>query len=202
MCKDDEQILCVPVGKLAPYSHLEGFSFWSSTLSEQVTRIVEDCGVYLRRGDVETNPAWKQIIPQVCLLAENQIAVHVIPNTAGEKRLHGRASIFYGGHMEERDDKSIIAAAMRELREETAYAYPYILSSVGFVNLNDTMLNQVHFGIVMVASGGKAKMSVCSDKGVTNSKFLDWKEAGEKGAQMNSWSRMAFPMLMERSALT
>ncbi len=113
----------------------------------------------LREG-VENDPTLKQIIPYVVILnKQDEVFIYRRTPKGGESRLHNLWSIGVGGHInpgDERDgrQKIIEAGAWRELTEELVFS-PKIpphekeLERLGYVYLEGTPVNKVHFGVVL-----------------------------------------------------
>jgi predicted NUDIX family phosphoesterase len=70
--------------------------------SELLKSIVQN-GLFLRRGELEDNPTYKQIIPYAMI--SNKGSFYLYKRTSGqtEKRLHNKFSLGVGGHMNPRD---------------------------------------------------------------------------------------------------
>ena len=203
MSKEKEKVLCLPFERLHPYSLLEGFCLWDPSIGEVIIDTIKDEGRFCRRGDVEDDPDFKQIIPQILLVAENKVLVHRTPETAGEARLIGTWPIFLGGHMNEADGTDPMAAALREFKEELNYPFPVTASSIGFVNLNDTDVNKAHFGLVYVFHGERAELPhgptpAAIDEGVSDASFMTWEELAGSSKKLNGWSQVALHLLRER----
>ena len=93
-----------------------------------------------RRGDMEDDPSFKQLI-SYCLLEneKGEILVYERLSGGGEERLHGQSSIGVGGHMNDVTGADSInevlrVNAQRELEEE--------------VGLSNNDVGKVHMGVV------------------------------------------------------
>src|SRR6266436_7985031 len=60
---------------------------------------------FIPRGEAESNPAYKQIIPYALIVFQNTVLHYVRGKKAGEQRLIAKGSIGIGGHMSEEKDK-------------------------------------------------------------------------------------------------
>ena len=60
---------------------------------------------FMRRGDIEEDESWLQIIPYMYIYDQERDKVFVYSRSVkgGEARLHGKASIGIGGHINEKD---------------------------------------------------------------------------------------------------
>ncbi|MCL4390091.1 MAG: NUDIX domain-containing protein [Patescibacteria group bacterium] len=196
MDKLEQKVLVVPTNKLFPDGVWEGFRPIDDF--QTVFGLINRYGEYKRRAEVEDDPSWKQIIPQVILIAQNQVFVHRIPVTGSEDRLHDLWPIFLGGHVEE-GDVDIGKAAEREFNEETRYLGTVLKREfVGVVNLQTNQVNMVHAGLVWAYLGDRAIFEDSGDEGVIEGKFVTWDEAEKLIERMSFWSKEAFPALRER----
>jgi predicted NUDIX family phosphoesterase len=132
-----------------------------------------------RRGDVEDDPTFKQVIPYVVVCdRKDRFLVYNRGEEGGEKRLANKWSIGFGGHVGREDcrgdfppalpgttQRFMQYAAMRELTEELeGWPVPHAVTgdapvsyeavamfNLAFIQLEDTPVNSVHFGVVMKA---------------------------------------------------
>lgn len=199
MNKMDEMIECVPasiVNELAPDAI-------GKTPAKNVATILAQ-KVTKRRGDVENDPSWKQIIPYGVLVQEGMwfreltVLSYRRATTSGEKRLHSLRSIGFGGHM--KAGETLVECIKRELNEELRYVNigwdavlkNYIYDSQEtFWTLNDvsTPVNAVHFGVVgfVYADLPHVKANEDTIEDVTPS---TWSELFQSIDQYEPWSRM------------
>lgn len=110
----------------------------------------------VRRGDAETNEAWKQIIPSVIIKRGDEVFVYKRLNAGGEERLHDQLSLTVGGHMNRINDvkdwgTNLIMNVQRELHEEVHIKGPNRLPEiVGILNDDSDEVGRVHIGIIFV----------------------------------------------------
>ena len=105
-----------------------------------------------RRGDMEEDPAYKQLISYCIITNDDETLVYKRLEGGGESRLHGLLSIGVGGHMNdvaEEDDiegKLRINAA-RELSEEVGLAEDDVKNiEIHAINDDDNEVGKVHIG--------------------------------------------------------
>ncbi|UWF57801.1 NUDIX domain-containing protein [Staphylococcus hyicus] len=149
-----------------------------------------------RRGDMEEDPAFKQLI-SYCLL-ENEtgdILVYERLSGGGEARLHGQGSIGVGGHMNDVPEahtinELIIENASRELEEEVGLKVTNgnQLEHVGFINDDTNDVGKVHIGIVFKV---KVKSNDIEVK-ETDTLKIEWKPIDDIHDlnQFESWSAL------------
>ena len=159
MNKNEEQILVIPREKLLNedfygFKHLSEFKEFSNTLKYIEVK---------RRGDMEINPNYKQLISYIIVKNENgDILTYKRLKGGGESRLHSRISIGVGGHMNPHDGFSeyplLTENAKRELKEELGVDAD--LTLIGFVNDDTNAVGEVHFGVVYIATVNESEIHI------------------------------------------
>lgn len=157
MSKFDEKIIVVP--REVVFNHeknaFNGFLSKNSPTGEQVFDTLDQYEVK-RRGDMEEDPNFKQLISYCLLENENgEILVYERLSGGGEERLHGQSSIGVGGHMNDVIDAQTInevlrVNAQRELEEEVGLSTSKSqnMEYIGFINDDSNEVGKVHLGIV------------------------------------------------------
>lgn len=135
----------------------EGFA--PKEQNDFLSRILNSFEYKERNDELEKNFAFKQPIPYVWIINPQSKKVFAYRRAAHkgytEKRLWGKWSCGIGGHIdkatEEFSENPIEDAMMREMQEEvvmSSYPDPTI---IGYLNVGDTEVDKVHFGVVAVA---------------------------------------------------
>lgn len=116
---------------------------------------------FKRRGDVEEDESWLQVIPYMYIYNKtlDQVFVYRRSVKSGERRLHGKDSIGVGGHINEKDCFAgtlalLGIAASRELLEELTFCPPWPADGpdmlpVGVMLLDTSPVDRVHLGVVI-----------------------------------------------------
>ena len=165
MSKFDEQIIVVPRTTVfdEEKNHFNGFLAGDHSQAQAIYETLSQYEVK-RRGDMEEDPSYKQLISYCLLENENgEILVYDRLSGGGEERLHGQSSIGVGGHMNDVPDATSIneafrTNAQRELNEEVGLSDDHAqdLEYIGFINDDTNEVGQVHLGVVF-------KIKVSSD---------------------------------------
>ena len=109
-----------------------------------------------RRGDMEEDPSYKQLISYCLLENENdEILVYQRLSGGGEERLHGQSSVGVGGHMNnvvgaDSINEVLRVNAQRELNEEVGLSEDRSqnIEYIGFINDDTNAVGKVHIGVV------------------------------------------------------
>lgn len=202
MSKWDEQILVVNRKELFnnEENHFYGFIQKNDEKTKKIIDTFESYEVK-RRGDMEEDSSYKQLIGYVLLKDDNTNEVLVYKRLVGggEARLHGKASVGIGGHMNEVEGKTIFEMlkinAARELNEEVGVSEEEALNNlhfIGLINDDKTEVGQVHVGVVYECKVDKSKVEVKED----DTLVIKWMTADEAKAEENyeTWSEFLKPI--------
>ena len=202
MSKWDEQILVVNRKELFnnEENHFYGFIQKNDEKTKKIIDTFESYEVK-RRGDMEEDPSYKQLIGYVLLkdANTNEVLVYKRLVGGGEARLHGKASVGIGGHMNEVEGKTIFEMlkinAARELNEEVGVSEEEALNNlhfIGLINDDKTEVGQVHVGVVYECKVDKSKVEVKED----DTLVIKWMTADEAKEEENyeTWSEFLKPI--------
>lgn len=202
MSKWDEQILVVNRKELFnnEENHFYGFIQKNDEKTKKIIDTFESYEVK-RRGDMEEDSSYKQLIGYVLLkdANTNEVLVYKRLVGGGEARLHGKASVGIGGHMNEVEGKTIFEMlkinAARELNEEVGVSEEEALNNlhfIGLINDDKTEVGQVHVGVVYECKVDKSKVEVKED----DTLVIKWMTADEAKAEENyeTWSEFLKPV--------
>ena len=202
MSKWDEQILVVNRKELFnnEENHFYGFIQKNDEKTKKIIDTFESYEVK-RRGDMEEDSSYKQLIGYVLLkdANTNEVLVYKRLVGGGEARLHGKASVGIGGHMNEVEGKTIFEMlkinAARELNEEVGVSEEEALNNlhfIGLINDDKTEVGQVHVAVVYECKVDKSKVEVKED----DTLVIKWMTADEAKAEENyeTWSEFLKPI--------
>lgn len=184
----DEMVAVFPSSLLVHFTKSACYRFNSNFLDIISSRVL-----FKRRGDVEADEAWRQLIPYVYLFNTNgTLLAYRRTKSGGEGRLHAQVSVGFGGHINEDDStgdpKQLIqTAGMRELLEELNFGGCLVrpLIPSGFLIAHDTPVDRVHFGVAFALQYSgvvKANDDECE--------IIGWKTRNEllHDYNLESWS--------------
>ncbi|MGX0098763.1 putative NUDIX family phosphoesterase [Staphylococcus cohnii] len=157
MSKFDEMITVVPRKILFDNENnqFNGFLDKNSNKGQDIFETLSNYEIK-RRGDMEENSSYKQLISYCILENEHdEILVYERLTGGGETRLHGQSSIGVGGHMNdvkgaESINEVLRVNAQRELNEEVGLSESKSqnLAYIGFINDDTNEVGEVHLGVV------------------------------------------------------
>ncbi len=186
----DEEILVVPRADLFWQGSFRGVA--SEELGEYLDRIRRS-GVFRRRGDVEDDPSFKQIIPYLVVRCGDRYMLYQRTRAGGEGRLHGLYSIGVGGHIARVDvdgAADLIAAGLhRELEEELTVDGHWSARFVGVLNDDGGAVGQVHFGLVHLVDVPSGDVAIRETERLTG-RLATAHEIRAVYAHMETWSQL------------
>jgi len=106
----------------------------------------------------EEDPTHQQVVPYSIILFNGKIFLYerAPPGVNDEVRLASKLSIGIGGHIEPIDDPNkedniVVLTLKREIQEELGHFKELFIDHKGYINLSDTDVESVHFGLVFLA---------------------------------------------------
>ena len=155
--------------------------------------LAADAGSYRARDAVESDPAWKQLIPYVLLHDRARLFLMRRTRAGGDARLHDRWSIGIGGHVN-LGDGDVAGGLRREWREELAVDFEPDLVELGLLNDDEDPVGAVHLGLVYLAdAAGRAVAVRETDK--LEGGFATLAEVAAVRDGLETWSRLLLEAL-------
>lgn len=169
--------------------------------------------VLAKRGFLETNPAFRQVIPYVVLRKGDCFAAYTRGVAGGEERLHGKISIGVGGHIDIDDiyytfaavgnspvdvhwADTVRTAAERELNEEVSMARkPSLGLPLGFIVDDSDEVGQVHLGILYIVDIPEEVKVVSNEPEITDIQWLTAPELLSQSDRLETWTRLVLEAL-------
>jgi predicted NUDIX family phosphoesterase len=161
--KDDEQILVVKADILFAKEKWQGLK--ADNLDYYIDLIRNNCE-FKRRGDVEDDTSFQQIIPYVLFSFGNKFFAYKYLAGAGEQRLvNNNYQLGVGGHINKEDVGEsadvLETGMMREWEEEVDFKGNITSKKlVGILNDESTAVEKVHLGLVYHFIGDSADIKI------------------------------------------
>lgn len=159
---------------------------------------------FLPRAGVEEDARWQQIIPYLTFTHQKKIFLMRRKKDHTDRRLASLYSIGVGGHINEKDIRSITGIksttgslimewAKREFEEEVDYKGKYKLEFLGLVNDDSNEVGLVHLGLIIRLIGDSDQISVRDEH--KSGILVNLAEVGKYSKQMETWSRIVYDYL-------
>jgi predicted NUDIX family phosphoesterase len=159
---------------------------------------------FIPRGQAETDPNFKQIIPYVIMSHQGRCLTYVRGKRAGETRLTGLRSIGVGGHINPIDNMPLFSdffetyrtAVEREVNEEISLDAPHRDAVVALLNDDSNDVGKVHLGVVHHWSLDAPHVSKVEQM-ITQLEFLTLEELRQVRDEMETWSGLCLDRIDE-----
>lgn len=162
MDKNDEKVLVVASDILFKDGVWQGLK--TDNLDYYLDLIKNNCQ-FKRRGDVENDSSWQQIIPYMIFNFGDKYFIYKYLPEAGEKRLVDTYQLGVGGHINPIDDDGdadiVEAGMMREWNEEVDFKGNILEKKlIGILNDDSRPVEAVHLGLVYSFVGDSPEISI------------------------------------------
>ena len=148
-------------------------------------------GRYMARPTAEEDPSYKQVIPYVVVRDGERVFLMERTDAGGDPRLHHRASIGVGGHLNPVDagEEPLDAGLRREWAEELVADWEPEFRLAGFLNDDTNAVGAVHIGVVFeVEAAGRAVSVRETDK--LSGRFVGRAELAAAWDRLETWSQL------------
>jgi predicted NUDIX family phosphoesterase len=154
-----EQVLVLPREDLPGGCAFTGVRPLAQGELEALQAQVATAGVWMARDAAEDDPRHKQLIPYVVVRDAERVFLMERTDAGADARLHRRATIGVGGHLNPVDDgpDPLGSGLRREWREELDADWEPEFTAIGLLNDDRNPVGSVHLGVVFeVQAAGRA----------------------------------------------
>ena len=186
-----ELVLVLPRGSVPGGCDFSGVREADAAALLELRRAVAGHGRYVERSLAEQDARLKQLIPYVLVRDGDAVFLMHRTDAGGDPRLHGRASIGVGGHLNpvDRGADALMAGLRREWEEELEADWEPDFRLVGLLNDDSNAVGSVHLGVVFeVDAAGRPLQVRERDKlagtfAPVDAVLADWE-------RLETWSRL------------
>lgn len=149
-------------------------------------------GSFMDRPLAEESRAFKQLIPYVVVRDGRRTFLMERTDAGGDPRLHRKASVGVGGHLNPVDDGTdpITAGLRREWAEELVADWDPDFRLVGLLNDDSNPVGSVHLGVVFTVEAAGRPVDV-RERDKLSGRFATASEVHAARDQLEMWSRLA-----------
>lgn len=198
-----ERVLVLPRERVPGGCDFTGLQPAVATDLVGLRQAVAEHGRYLARPIAEESPAWKQLIPYVVVRDGHRVFLMERTDAGGDARLHRKASIGVGGHLNPVDDGQdpLNDGLRREWAEELDAAWDPDFRLVGMLNDDSNPVGSVHLGVVFqVESAGRPLRVRETDK--LSGRMVEPHEVEAAWPRMETWSQLVASELLGVASAT
>jgi predicted NUDIX family phosphoesterase len=186
-----ERVLVLPRSAVPGGTDFHGIRNADARALVELRAAVRDHGRYLDRPAAEQDPTHKQIIPYVVVRDAEQTFLMRRTTAGGDVRLHGKASIGVGGHLNPVDhgEDALMAGLRREWDEELEAAWEPEFALVGLLNDDSNPVGAVHLGVVFQVQAAGRPVEVREHEKLSGA-FATSEEIRDAWDRLETWSRL------------
>jgi predicted NUDIX family phosphoesterase len=157
-----EQVLVLPRERVPGGCEFTGLRAATEADLRALQEAVQAYGVFADRPVMEEDPSRKQLIPYVVIRDEGAVFLMERTSAGGDPRLHRKASIGVGGHLNPVDDGAdpLMAGLLREWAEELETEWEPEFRLVGLLNDDSNPVGSVHLGVVFTVEAAGRPVDV------------------------------------------
>ncbi|HEY8180227.1 MAG TPA: hypothetical protein VIH33_07475 [Candidatus Limnocylindria bacterium] len=192
-----ERVLVLPRDRVPGGCDFIGLRAAGDAELADLRQAVAEHGRYLDRPAAEESPEWKQLIPYV--VVRDGVLTFLMERTSagGDPRLHRKASIGVGGHLNPVDagEDPLQGGLHREWAEELEADWKPELRLVGLLNDDTNPVGSVHLGVVFqVDAAGRPVRVRETDK--LSGRMADAAEVAAAWERLETWSQLVATALL------
>ncbi|CAN5361902.1 NUDIX domain-containing protein [soil metagenome] len=186
-----ERVLVLPRADVPGGCDFHGIRQADTDALEELRSAVAVQGRYLDRAAAEEDPTLKQMIPYVVVQDGERIFLMQRTDAGGDARLHGKASIGVGGHLNPVDEgvDALMAGLRREWAEELDVAWEPEFELIGLLNDDSNPVGAVHLGVVFSVEAAGRAVDVRERDKLTGA-FVDATEVVASWDRLETWSQL------------
>jgi predicted NUDIX family phosphoesterase len=192
-----ERVLVLPRGKVPGGCDFTGVRPADGEVLANLLAAVATDGHFLDRPFAEQNPAFKQLIPYVVVRDRARTFLMERTDAGGDPRLHRKASIGVGGHLNPVDEGEdpLTDGLRREWAEELLTDWEPRFELVGLLNDDSNAVGSVHLGVVFTVETDGRPVEVREQDKLTG-RMVDPAEVRAAWDRMETWSRLVAEHLL------
>ncbi len=191
-----EHVLVIPRGAVPGGVDFTGVRPLADGALAELRDVIAREGAWMAREEAEQDPSHKQLIPYVVVRDGDRAFLMERTSAGADPRLHRRATIGVGGHVNPVDDGTdpIATGLLREWREEIEADWDPEFTLIGVLNDDRNAVGSVHLGLVYeVEAAGRAFSVREHDK--LSGRLADASEIRAAWDRMESWSQLVVSAL-------
>lgn len=197
---DDEKVMCV---SRARFDHVLGVSNGESRVANRYNTKASDLldemlpyVMFCPRSECETDETVVQVIPYIVVRFHDSILCYQREG-GGEKRLDGKWSVGFGGHIND-GDGSYLDGLRREGHEELlGFSHGALTEPLGFIWDNSNAVGRVHIGVLHAYQFGQLGSSPVAPAEACRTRWEPTRLVAFD-SRLENWSKIAVKIIQER----
>ena len=186
-----ERVLVLPRDRVPGGCDFSGVRLADERTMAELRAAVKAYGQFVDRPLAEEDPAFKQLIPYVVVRDGGLVYLMERTDAGGDARLHGKATIGVGGHLNPVDEGEdpLTDGLRREWSEELVADWEPQFRLVGLLNDDSNPVGSVHLGVVFEVEAAGRPVEVRERDKLTG-RFASEADVQAAWDRMETWSRL------------
>jgi predicted NUDIX family phosphoesterase len=186
-----ERVLVLPRASVPGGCDFRGVKAASVQDMTSLSQAVAQHGIYLERPLAEEDPTYKQLIPYVIVRHDDRVFLMERTDAGGDARLHRKASIGVGGHLNPVDEGQdpLEAGLRREWAEELIAGWEPEFRLAGLLNDDSNPVGAVHLGVVFTVEAAGRSVDV-RESAKLSGRFVEPAEVQGVWDRLETWSQL------------
>ena len=157
-----ERVLVLPRNAVPGGCDYTGLRPMGAADAATLRAVMARSGRWMDRARAEADPGHKQLIPYVVVRDGDRVFLMERSDAGGDPRLHRRATIGVGGHLNPVDagPDPLAAGLRREWGEEIDAEWEPVFAPVGLLNDDRNSVGSVHLGVVFQVEAAGRQVDV------------------------------------------
>jgi len=167
----------------------------------ELLQLIEECGEFRPRSEVEAQPDWQQLIPHLVVRDGTKILTMRRLRAGSEPRLRGQVTLGVGGHINAGDGaprSAWGAGCRREWGEEVVCDRELMAQAVGLLKDDAGAVGQVHLGVLILVDATTAAVEV-RERDKLEGRMAPIDQLGVYYLEMETWSQFVYDALLQGS---
>jgi predicted NUDIX family phosphoesterase len=192
-----ERVLVLPRDRVPGGCDFTGVRLADEQSLAELRAAVQAQGRFMDRPLAEEDPAFKQLIPYVVVRDGGLVYLMERTDAGGDARLHGKASIGVGGHLNPVDEGEdpLTDGLRREWSEELVAEWEPEFRLVGLLNDDSNPVGSVHLGVVFEVEAAGRPVEV-RERDKLSGRFATVAEVRAIWDRLETWSRLVAEHLL------
>ena len=197
-----ERVLILPRDRVPGGCDFTGIRAAEAADLQLLADAVAAHGRFVERSIAEEDPTLKQLIPYVVVRDRAQVFLMERTDAGGDVRLHRKASIGVGGHLNPVDtgDAPLMVGLRREWAEELVADWDPEFRLVGLLNDDSNPVGSVHLGVVFEVEADGRPVDV-RERHKLSGRMVPPDEVLDAWDRLETWSRLVAERLLAGSAV-
>ncbi len=193
-----ERVLVLPRDRVPGGCDFSGLRRTDAAALAELRAAVTEHARFLDRPVAEESPAWKQLIPYVVVRDGARVFLMERTDAGGDPRLHRKASIGVGGHLNPVDEGEdpLSVGLQREWAEELAADWEPRYELAGMLNDDSNPVGSVHLGVVFEVQADGRPVAVRETEKLSG-RFVPPDEVLAAWDRLETWSQLVAAELLD-----